>query len=96
MHLQRASAGSCACSLARTRSVSSTSAIRSDEPAAVAPLVVVPGDVLDHVALDHDRPFGHEDARVRVADDVAGDERVGRVLDDPLERPLGGAPAWRR
>ena len=55
-------------------------------PVGVAPLVVVPGDGLDHVAADDGGPVGHEDARVRVADDVAGDQRVGRVLDDPLER----------
>src|SRR5262249_45286252 len=39
--------------------------------ARVAPLVVVPGDGLDEVAADDQRLIGREDARVRVADDVA-------------------------
>ena len=46
--------------------------------ARVAPLVVVPARRLDQVAVDDLRPVGHEDAGVRVADDVAGDEGVGR------------------
>src|SRR6516165_8781231 len=45
--------------------------------AGVAPLVVVPGDGLDQVAADDQRLVGREDARVRVADDVARDQRVG-------------------
>src|SRR5215218_11023960 len=53
-----------------------------DEPAAVAPLVVVPADDLDHRPVRHRRePV--DDQRVWVADDVGRDDRVVRVLHDP-------------
>ena len=53
-----------------------------DDPVRVAPLVVVPGDDLDHRAV-HDRgqrPI--DDRRRRVLDDVGGDDRVLGVLED--------------
>src|SRR5919204_3146273 len=60
--------------------------------AAVAPLVVVPAEDLDHLALaaglDHGA-LGVEDAAVGVADDVAGDDGVLGVLEDALERAGG-------
>src|SRR5262249_8523256 len=58
--------------------------------ARVAPLIVVPGDRLDQVAADDQRLVGREDARVRVADDVARDQRIRGVFEDTLERPIGG------
>src|SRR6478672_12243954 len=47
--------------------------------AGVAPLVVVPGDDLDHVAKDH-RVQGADDGRVFVALQVHRDERLVRVI----------------
>ena len=61
-----------------------------DHPVGVAPLVVVPAEHLDELAHRH-RQLGVEDARVRVALDVAGHDRVLGVADDALERSgLGG------
>ena len=54
------------------------------DPGRVAPLVVVPGDHLDRASLasqDHRRERV-EDRRVRIADDVARDDRVLAVLQD--------------
>ena len=45
------------------------------DAAGVAPLVVVPGDDLDHIA-QRQRVHRAEDGRVRVALQVAGDERL--------------------
>ena len=61
-----------------------------DAAVGVAPLVVVPGDDLHERAL-HDRgQQAVDDRRVRVADDVRGDDRVLGVLQDPGEGALGG------
>src|SRR6266850_5460312 len=60
------------------------------EAARVAPLVVVPGNDLDHVAED-DRVQRAHDRRVRVALQVARYERLLGVIHDPLERSLGRA-----
>ena len=66
-----------------------------DAAVRVAPLVVVPGDHLDQPPVDHHRLAGVEDRRVRVLDDVGGDDRVLGVGEDALaaaRRP----PPWRR
>src|SRR6185436_5459357 len=61
-----------------------------DHAVGVAPFVVVPGDHLDvAVPLGMSRQ-GVEDGRMRVADDVGGDQRHLAVFDDPGERPRGG------
>ncbi len=69
-------------------------------PVRIAPLVVVPADDLDEVAVDDQGLVGHEDAGMRVADDVAGDQRVGAVFEDALERAsaavLIAALTWSR
>src|SRR3989442_10938983 len=57
------------------------------EPARVTPLVVVPGDDLDHIA-ERDRVDAAHDRGVLVALQVARDERLLGVVHDPLERPL--------
>src|SRR5207244_5305846 len=51
------------------------------------PFVVVPGNDLDHVAED-DRVHRAHDRRVRVAFEIARDERLLGVIHDPLERSL--------
>src|SRR6476660_323310 len=58
-----------------------------DEAVGVSPLVVVPADDLDLVADDLGQARV-EDARVRVGDDVAADDRVLGVLEDALERAV--------
>ena len=55
-----------------------------DEAVRVAPLVVVPAVDLDQLA-DALRQAGVEDARVRVADDVARHDRLLGVAEDALE-----------
>src|SRR3954470_14005420 len=61
-----------------------------DAAVGVAPLVVVPADRLDQLAVaDHHRLRGVEDRGARVADDVGGDDRVLGIGEDPLHRPLG-------
>src|SRR6185503_11844669 len=47
-----------------------------------APLVVVPGQHLDHVALHDVRGQRIEHAARGIPDDVVGDDRVGAVLED--------------
>src|SRR3990172_3696427 len=59
-----------------------------DQPAAVAPLVVVPTEHLDCAPVRH-RQLAVIDARVRRAVDVGGDDRVLRVLQHPCERAGG-------
>src|SRR4051812_22688752 len=76
----------------RTRGPSEIAAYEHDdvdEAVRVAPLVVVPADDLDLVADDLGQARV-EDARVRVGDDVAADDRVLGVLEDALERAVGG------
>ena len=51
----------------------------------VTPLIVVPGDQLDEVVVEHDAGSLIEDARVRVADEVLRDDLVARVGEDALE-----------
>src|SRR5690606_4952245 len=60
-----------------------------DQPAGVAPLVVVPADDLDLVA-DHLGQAGVEDARCGVGLDVLGHDRLVGVAQDALQRSLGG------
>src|SRR5919197_2215778 len=55
-----------------------------DEPARVAPLVVVPAEDLYQRPVRH-RQLAVDDAPVRRVDDVGRDERYVGVLDDPLE-----------
>src|SRR5437588_6545712 len=63
-----------------------------DEPARVAPFVVVPAEDLDEPPVHH-RQLAVERAGVRRADDVGGDERFVRELEEPLERTArGGCP----
>src|SRR5256885_3806922 len=57
------------------------------EAARVAPLVVVPGNDLDHVAQD-DRVQRTHDRRVSVAFQIARYERLLGVIHDALERAL--------
>src|SRR5690606_13519219 len=65
-----------------------------DERGRVAELVVVPAQHLDLVA-DHLGHAGVEDRGVRVADDVAGDDRVLGVLEDALPLRLRGGGLQR-
>src|SRR5438309_3036732 len=55
------------------------------EAARVTPLVVVPGNDLDHVAED-DRVHRTHDRGMRVALEITRDERLLGVIHDPLER----------
>ena len=57
-----------------------------DHAVRVAPLVVVPGDDLDEVAVDHAGQQRVKDRGVRRVDDVAGDDRVIGVLQDACKR----------
>ncbi len=66
-----------------------------DQAVRVAPLVVVPAEHLDEVAVAHGEP-AVEDAAVRVADDVGGHERLLGVLEHPLQRPLSRGGLDRR
>src|SRR5207302_3014452 len=60
----------------------------------VAPLVVVPADHLDLVPVRHRRePV--DDAGRRVPDDVRGDDRILRVLEDPVPAVRAGRAAER-
>ena len=77
------------CRRRRRRAPSAVCALEAshqvDEPARVAPLVVVPAEDLHDVARHH-RQAAVEDARVRRVLDVRRDELVVRVLEDPVER----------
>src|ERR1700730_7259656 len=57
-------------------------------PVRVAPLVVVPGDGLRIAVSGRGGRERVEYRRVRVADDVGGNERQLAVLDDSLHRPF--------
>src|SRR5438067_10656749 len=59
------------------------------DPAAVAPLVVVPGHHLDHVTADRHRQRTVDDRRGRVALEVARHQRLLREGEDALEGTLG-------
>src|SRR6478609_7022418 len=62
------------------------------DAAAVAPLVVVPGDDLDEVAAeDHVRGQVH-DRGAGIAAEVGGHERLVGRAEDALERPGRGVP----
>ena len=64
------------------------------DPAAVAPLVVVPGDDLDHVAAEDHGRVGVDDRGAAVALEVDRHERLVRDAEDALER-AGGRRAER-
>ena len=78
------------CLIATVTASEPTSVDEVDEAVGVAPLVVVPADDLDLVADDLGQP-GVEDARRRVGDDVAGDDRVLGVAQVALQRAVGRA-----
>ena len=59
-----------------------------DQPARVAPLVVVPGDHLHERAVGDHRELRVEHRRVGRLVDVGRDDRVVRVVDDPLVAAL--------
>src|SRR5450759_4505132 len=59
------------------------------DAAAVAPLVVVPGDDLDEVAAQDHVRREVDDRRPAVASEVAGDERLVAGAEDALERAGG-------
>ena len=73
------------------------------DAARVAPLVVVPRDKLDKVAVQSDTGLSVEDGRVLVAGKVGGDNLLlsvaedalvgglGSLLDDSLDLVVGGA-----
>ena len=56
----------------------------------VAPLVVVPGDELDEVVVQHDAGGLVKDAGLGEAGEVGGDHLVGGVGDDALHAVAGG------
>ena len=56
------------------------------DAAAVAPLVVVPGDDLDHRAAEDHRRVGVDDRGARVAPEVGRDERLVGDAEDALHR----------
>src|SRR3954454_19949244 len=56
-----------------------------DAAVGVAPLVVIPGEELHEGPVDHLGLLGVEDRRVRVGDDVRGDDRILGVLEEPRE-----------
>src|SRR3954452_21281710 len=58
------------------------------EPAGISPLVVIPADDLHLRPLRH-RQLRVEGARRRRADDVARDDRVVGVVEEPLQLTLG-------
>src|SRR5204862_1763877 len=58
--------------------------------AGVAPLVVVPGDHLDHVAADDHRAQAVDDRAVGIALEVAADERLFGVLYVATHPTAGG------
>src|SRR6476469_6669829 len=66
-----------------------------DQPARVAPLVVVPGEHLDLGAAGHEREARVEDRRVRGLDDVGRDQRILAVGEDAAELAFVGARADR-
>src|ERR1039458_5048376 len=63
-----------------------------DAARGVAPLIVVPARDLHHRTVDHIRVLRVEDARVRIADVVARDERLLGVLQDTFERTVARGP----
>ncbi len=54
-------------------------------PRRIAPLVVVPGEHLDEVALDQRRRRQIDDGRVRVAVEIGGHQLLVRRVEDPAE-----------
>src|SRR5512138_839188 len=60
-----------------------------DEPAGIAPLVVVPGDDLDQRPVEDLGREQVDDAGVPVAHEVRGDERLVGDAQVGVERPLG-------
>src|SRR5690606_34624868 len=60
-----------------------------DHPGRVTPLVVVPGHELDHVAVEEQGRGGVDDRRMRVADDVTGDQLLLGETQDTFHPPFG-------
>src|SRR5690554_279873 len=60
-----------------------------DHPSGVTPLVDVPGDQLDHVAVEEQRRRSVDDRGMRVADDVTGHQFLFGEPQDPSHSPLG-------
>src|SRR5690242_11345655 len=60
------------------------------DAAGIAPLVVVPGDDLDHVVSQHHRRETIDDRGVRVATEVAGDQRLVGIVEDAVHLASGG------
>jgi hypothetical protein len=56
--------------------------------ARVAPLVIVPGDELDEVGVEHDSGAGIEDGRAGIGLEVGGDEGLVAVSKDALHLTL--------
>ena len=66
-----------------------------NHPLRKAPFVVVPTDDLDHITSRLGADYGAQgvkDRAVRVAYDIAGDDRIATILKDALELALGGFP----
>lgn len=61
-----------------------------DDTVGVAELVVVPGDELDESVAQLDSGLGVKDGRVAVTDKVSGDDLLLGVVEDALQRSLGG------
>ena len=51
---------------------------------AVAPLVVVPGNQLDKVGIEHDARFRIENGGTRIAQEIGGNNRVFRIAQNAL------------
>merc|ERR1719310_1548749 len=55
----------------------------------VTVFVIVPGDKLDEVRVEHDTGISIEDGRAEVTFEISGDKRLVRVSQESLLRSLG-------
>lgn len=62
-----------------------------DDTVRVAPLVIVPRDELDKVAIEGDTSLGVKDAAATVSDKIRGDDSVLGVTQDAVEGSLRGS-----
>src|SRR5262245_19956200 len=76
----------------RDRQAGRDEADQVGDAAAVAPLVVVPADDLDHRAVEHHGRFGVDDRGAAVAPEVRRHERFVAHAEDPLHRAFGRSP----